>query len=335
MAAMRSVILFIILLKVLLIIYLITPSETEFVEESLITEKTYWINYTNGEHLMDFGNFSYILEQPSCGVETQGLILIHTAPHNFEKRSVIRETWGGFGSSQNSSLRLIFALGGVQNDSMQTSLNEEQDLFGDLLQGNFVDTYVNITYKHVMVLKWFNSHCNHAKLLIKIDDDIFVNTKILLDNLVEPVKASNKILDNMLQQRENVLLCSKNPNPRVIRSYNSKWRVSFKEYPDSYYPDFCPGFIVIYSPDVAKRLYEEVQQSPYFRLDDVYITGIMSKRANISITDLRPYILYPGKTKEKVMSGEVPVSAMSFLVSWHKIEAKEMRTLWTLFAGGQ
>ncbi|KAH8351467.1 hypothetical protein KR059_003086 [Drosophila kikkawai] len=335
MAAMRSVIVFIILLKVLLMIYLITPGKTDFAEEPLLKEEKHSENLTNEEHLIDFVNFSYTIEQPSCGVETQGLILIHTAPDHFGKRSVIRETWGNFSSDQDSPLRLIFALGAVQNDSLQTSLIEEQTLFGDLLQGNFMDTYVNITYKHVMVLKWFNSHCNHAKLLMKIDDDIFVNTRLLLDNLMEQVEAPKTILSYTLRRKENVLLCSKNPNPRVIRSYKSKWRVSFKEYPDSHYPDFCPGFTVIYSPDVAKRLYEEVQQSPYFRLDDVYITGIMSKRANITITDLKPYILYPGKTKIKLMSGEVPVSAMELLVSWHQIEAKEMRTLWTLFAGGQ
>ncbi|KAH8255709.1 hypothetical protein KR038_009060 [Drosophila bunnanda] len=327
MAAIRSVIVFIILLKVLLVIYLITPSETEF-------EEIYSENSTIEEHLMDFTNFSYTIKQASCGNKTQGLILIHTAPNNFEKRSVIRETWGGFNSVQDSPLRLIFALGAVQNDSMQTSLIEEQSLFGDLLQGNFIDTYVNITYKHVMVLKWFNLHCNQAKLLMKIDDDIFVNTKLLWDNLVEPLKAPNKILDDILQRRENVLLCSKNPNPRVIRANNSKWRVTYDEYPDTHYPDFCPGFTVIYSPDVSKRLYDEVQQAPYFRLDDVYITGIMSKRANISITDLKPFVLYPGRTKKKLLSGEVPVSAMDFLVSWHKIETEEMRTLWTLFAGG-
>ncbi|KAH8384276.1 hypothetical protein KR200_008012 [Drosophila serrata] len=331
MAAIRSVIVFIILLKVLLIIYLVTPSETEFEEKTILKDE----NFTNMEHLMDFTNFTYTIEQPSCGLQTQGLILIHSAPNHFEKRSVMRETWGGFNSLQDSPLRLIFALGAVQNDSMQTSLVEEHSLYGDLLQGNFIDTYVNITYKHVMVLKWFNSHCNHAKLLMKIDDDIFVNTKILWDNLVEPVKATNTILDYIVQQRDNVLFCSLNPNPLVIRSLKSKWHVSLDEYPDSHYPDFCPGFTVIYSPDVARKLYEEVQKSPYFRLDDVYITGIMSKRANITITDLKPFVLYPGKTKKKLLSGEVPVSAMDFLVSWHKIEAEEMRTLWTLFAGGQ
>ncbi|KAH8282402.1 hypothetical protein KR054_007390 [Drosophila jambulina] len=332
MAAIRSVIVLIIMLKVLLMIYLIIPSEREFI---VLKEKTFIENSTNGEHLMDFKNFSYTIKQPSCEKETQGLILIHTAPDHFEKRSVIRETWGGINSIQDSPLRLIFALGAVQNDSMQTELIEEHSLFGDLLQGNFIDTYENITYKHVMVLKWFNSHCNQAKLLMKIDDDIFVNTKLLLNNLQEPPEASNKTLDNILHQRENVLFCAKNPNPRVIRSFKSKWRVSFSEYPDSHYPDFCPGFTVIYSPDVAKRLYEEVQPSPYFRLDDVYITGIMSKRANISIIDLKPFVLYPGRTKQKLLSGEIPVSSMDFLVSWHKIGAEEMQTLWTLFAGGQ
>lgn len=215
---MRSIIAGIILLKVLLMILIISPSKTNFDEKLLIKEENYREEFSSDEHLIDFANFSYTIEQPSCGEATQGLILIHTAPDHFEKRSVIRETWGGVCSVQDSPLRLIFALGGVQNDSLQRSLIEEQALFGDLLQGNFLDTYDNITYKHVMVLKWFNSHCNQAKLLMKIDDDIFVNTRRLLDNLVEPVAAPDRILNNILQLRENLLLCSLNPHPLVLRS---------------------------------------------------------------------------------------------------------------------
>ncbi|XP_017088807.3 beta-1,3-galactosyltransferase 5-like [Drosophila bipectinata] len=269
-----------------------------------------------------------MIEQPPCELETKGLIFIHSAPTNFEKRAVIRETWGGVDAIDHSPLRVIFAVGKVENDMVQGSLEKEQTLFGDMLQGNFVDGYFNVTYKHVMGLKWFHTHCQGAKLLIKVDDDIFLNTGELIENLVEPT-TKNRTLDAFLQQRESLLFCSLKPHDPVARSYRSKWRVTYEEFPKKYYPNFCPGFTIVYSPDTVKRLYEEVQKSPYFRLDDVYITGIMSSRTNITITDLSPFVIYPSQMNA-LLEGVVPVSDMQFLVSHHNINPALMRSLWAL-----
>ncbi|KAH8412303.1 hypothetical protein KR009_001116 [Drosophila setifemur] len=329
MAATRSAVALVIWLNLCLMIYLIQPQQTDF--EVPVTN--YYEFPPEEEHLMDFRNFTYIIEQPPCQEKTQGLIIVHTAPRNFEKRSVIRETWGDVNSTKDSPLRLIFALGSVQNDSLQSSLIMEQSQYGDLLQGNFMDAYFNVTYKHVMVLKWFNSECENAKFLLKIDDDVFLNTRKLLVSLEER-KPINNSLVNLLQQRYSLLLCRKNANDPVIRSHRSKWHVSFKEYRESHYPEFCPGFAIIYSPDVARTLYSEVQKSNYFRLDDVYITGIMSNRANITITDLNPYVLYPD-LMEPILQGEIPVHEVDFLVSWHNIQPNQMRSLRTLLATGR
>lgn len=45
-------------------------------------------------------------------------------------------------------------LGAVNNESLQNAINEESERYHDLVQGNFVDSYRNLTYKHVMGLKW-------------------------------------------------------------------------------------------------------------------------------------------------------------------------------------
>ena len=42
-------------------------------------------------------------------------------------------------------------------------------------QGNFLDTYKNLTYKHMMGYKWLHRHCpNQPKYVVKADDDVFV-----------------------------------------------------------------------------------------------------------------------------------------------------------------
>ncbi|KAH8339417.1 hypothetical protein KR074_005352 [Drosophila pseudoananassae] len=324
MAGVRIVIAFIIWLKLCLMIYLINTHQTISVESTTREFKP----IGNEDHLIDFQNFSYMIEQPPCELETKGLIFIHSAPTNFEKRAVIRETWGGVDAIDHSPLRVIFAVGKVENDIVQGALEKEQTLFGDMLQGNFVDGYFNVTYKHVMGLKWFHTYCQSAKLLIKVDDDIFLNTGELIENLTEP-STKNRTLDAFLQQRESLLFCSLKPHDPVSRSYRSKWRVTYEEFPDKYYPKFCPGFAIVYTPDTVKKLYEEVQKSSYFRLDDVYITGIMSSRTNITITDLSPYVIYPS-IMNALLEGVGPMSDMQFLVSHHNINPGLMRSLWAL-----
>ncbi|XP_062139536.1 beta-1,3-galactosyltransferase 5-like [Drosophila sulfurigaster albostrigata] len=250
------------------------------------------------------------------------LIVIHSAPANVEKRTAIRATWGSESIiSVNSTLRLLFLFGRADNEDEQLQLLQEQGLYGDMLQGNFRDAYFNLSYKHVMALKWFDNHCHTAQLLLKVDDDIYVNTPLLLQR--QPA---------LLYQRQprELLLCARQDNARVLRSYSSKWRVSFREYADRFYPPFCPGFAVVYSANVVHRLYGAAQRSSFFRLDDVFVTGLLAKRCNISITDLTSYVLYPQELQTLLSVGSVGAQQREFLVTWHKMSAQQIKELWLL-----
>lgn len=279
------------------------------------------------QQLIDLHNFEYIIEQPSCAPHTQALIMVHSAPGNVERRSVIRQTWGhvATNSSSQSSLRLVFLFGTVADDKLQSSLLAEHELHNDLLQGNFLDGYYNLTYKHVMALKWFHTRCGQAQLLVKVDDDIYLNTPQLQQHLSDPFSPGNPF--STLHSQRQLLLCAINKKDRVRRSYSSKWRVSFREYPHRYYPPFCPGFAVFYSSQVAKLLYFAAQRSNFFRLDDVLVTGILSHRCNITQIDLTPYVLYPDKLK-LVLNGRL--GPEQFLVSWHKMSPQQIAGLWQL-----
>ena len=43
------------------------------------------------------------------------------------------------------------------------------------MQGNFLDTYYNLTYKSVMGHLWVSEFCRQAELVVKADDDIYVD----------------------------------------------------------------------------------------------------------------------------------------------------------------
>ena len=48
-------------------------------------------------------------------------------------------------------------------------------MYGDLVQGNFMDTYRNLTYKTVLGHMWVSSFCSQAEFVVKTDDEIYVD----------------------------------------------------------------------------------------------------------------------------------------------------------------
>ncbi|XP_073973117.1 beta-1,3-galactosyltransferase 5 isoform X2 [Rhodnius prolixus] len=209
--------------------------------------------------LIDLDGFSFITTRSPCNNSTASLLitLVHSAPAHVENRKRIRSTWG-------QPLDLVFLVGETNSTKEKELLEAEMKEFGDIVQGTFQDTYRNLTYKHTMGLKWVAYHCPGARYILKTDDDIFVNTPYLLE-----------IIKNDLSPLggRRLLLCNVMKGVRAKRTYRSKWRVSPVEYPERWYPDYCAGWVILYTPDVAFTLYRAAQQTPYFWIDDVHITG--------------------------------------------------------------
>ncbi|GLH01495.1 Beta-1,3-galactosyltransferase brn, partial [Gryllus bimaculatus] len=149
----------------------------------------------------------------------------------------------------------------------QRALDRENQLHGDLVQGSFRDSYRNMTYKHVMTLKWAAYHCPGALYVLKTDDDVFVNSPELLRFLARELSPWGA---------RRLILCVALPYSYVKRSWRS----------NRLYPPFCVGWAVLYSPDAVFLLYREAQRVPYFWIDDVHVTGTLAARVNLSQTPL-------------------------------------------------
>ncbi|KAJ8940361.1 hypothetical protein NQ318_015754 [Aromia moschata] len=102
----------------------------------------------------------------------------------------------------------------------QMAIEDESRKFGDIIQGNFIEAYKNLTYKHIMGLKWAKDYCYNAKFIIKMDDDIVVNMDRipgLLTSFKIPKTGyflAGYILNNMIP----------------IREPKNKWYVTAEEY---------------------------------------------------------------------------------------------------------
>lgn len=253
------------------------------------------------------------------------LVLVHSAPGNAEERRFIRETWGS--AARPDQVLVRFMLGRPADADVQRRLEAEGAAFGDLVQGPFVDTYRNLTYKHVMGLKWFARRCPRATYLLKLDDDVLVNTGVLLDFVGHTLSPHGA---------RDLLVCNPVVRAGVKRSYRSKWRVSYAEYVGREYPVYCSGWGIMYSPDVALRLYREAQlwsrASPYFWIDDVLVTGILAARLGLEHASFEPLVLARHDLPRVLRADMPPTFMFASLDLLDDVVPDTMRLLWRRIA---
>ncbi|CAC5376831.1 unnamed protein product [Mytilus coruscus] len=182
------------------------------------------------------------------------LVFIHVAPGNFAGRNLIRSTFGTISSFHNKRIVRVFVLGKTENVTIQQEIVNESKRYMDIVQGNFIDSYRNLTYKLVFSLFWVNNFCNNAKFVIKIDDDIILNIPLIIPYLAEKIKTG---------QTSNVLECKTITENIPVRERNNKWFITTEEYPFTKFLPYCAGHSSIMSIDVVRKMYRASKNVPY------------------------------------------------------------------------
>ena len=74
----------------------------------------------------------------------------------------------------------------------QKQLEEESSKYGDIIQGDFLDTYHNLSYKATMGNLWVAEFCSQAEFVVKTDDDQFIDLYEVTTN-----NYNNKLTPNL------------------------------------------------------------------------------------------------------------------------------------------
>ena len=72
-----------------------------------------------------------------------------------------------------------------------------------------------------------------------------------------------------------------------LRGTNSKWDVTFEEYAPKMYPSFVSGWAYATTVTAARLLVQESDSSPFFWIDDVFVTGILASRCGVFHVNIR------------------------------------------------
>lgn len=205
--------------------------------------------------------YERILGTDKCRASVKLLILVTTIPAEFDIRSLIRKTWG----RATSTVRTVFLLGNGWAEDEQRSIINESQLYQDIIQYDYIDSYYNLTLKVLSGFHWWHAYCPAVKYLLRTAGDNFINVQSLLKVLYQMKDDTCRILGK----------CKQKSGP--IRSAGRKWYVSLFEYKARVYPPYCVGSAYAMNSRTTRALLQTSPNVPYFPMEDVYIGLVMQQ----------------------------------------------------------
>ncbi|XP_042555567.1 lactosylceramide 1,3-N-acetyl-beta-D-glucosaminyltransferase [Dipodomys spectabilis] len=205
------------------------------------------------------------------------LLFIKTAPENYNRRSAIRKTWGNekyVRSQLNANIKTLFALGTpnpLSGEGLQRQLLWEDQIYNDIIQQDFVDSFYNLTLKLLLQFSWTNTFCPHAKFLMTADDDIFIH----MPNLIEYLQNLEEI------GVRDFWIGRVHRGSPPVRDKSNKYYVSYEMYQWPAYPDYTAGAAYVISSDVAAKVHEaSLTLNSTLYIDDVFM-GLCANKMGI------------------------------------------------------
>ncbi len=240
--------------------------------------------------------------------------LIGSNPGAFNLRMAIRETWANVPDAEALGIQTMFVIGLSDDESIQSSLFQENERYDDILQGHFMDAYRNTTLKYLMGLKWVTNRCSGAKFVFWGDDNLFANYR----RIVKELRGFKTGYDRYLWHGKIVY------KSRAIREENSRYYVSFDQFNGEFYPKFCTndaGFVL--SMNAVKQVFAESWNRTLIPFPDAY-TGTIAKKHKWTIVDndAFTYKNFKGDACElrKVITSRGFPNVDSIYQSWKNLE---------------
>ncbi|XP_060938857.1 beta-1,3-galactosyltransferase 2-like [Limanda limanda] len=260
-------------------------------------------------------NYHFIMNNPEvCKTKTPFLILmVPVAPGNLEARDAIRQTWGNLNLVQGEVVVTLFMLGVSKEADVQQQkkLQQENLQHQDLIQSNFIDSYLNLTIKTMVIMDWLATFCPTAAYSMKIDSGMFLNIDNLVIMLHMPGIPQVNYLTGMLML-----------DRPVVRSLDSKWYVSEEMYPDPSYPTYTMGMGYVFSNDLPRKYVDISMSIKPFNIEDAYI-GVCMKKLGLEPTSP------PNPSQFKAYAGEYNRCDFSQVITYILGSAKNLIDYWT------
>lgn len=109
-----------------------------------------------------------------------------------------------------------------------------------------------------------------ANFIVKIDDDVFVNVVLLIDEMINKYQNISRKIMGLVKWKDTA---------PIFRG-PMKWKVDKNDFVNlTHYPfPHCKGFFVVISHDIIKELFEAAKVTPFFWIDDIYLFGQLPEK---------------------------------------------------------
>lgn len=234
-------------------------------------------------------NFTFVEPSVAPRMPSQELlllVLVSSAPGSDYQfaRSAIRNTWGNSDECRNTNdsskrtscrWKVVYLVGKSYNESLDSQIKDEAQIFNDILVGNFHDSYVNLVIKLFMGFSWASKV--NCRFVLKADDDIYVRVPKLVSWLRH---APSPLYAGHVHRKVGVSRDPKERNPLPPGS-------SFNE---KFYPPYCLGAFYVLSRSVIPDILKAVNRWRPWPIEDTYI-GVLARDVGVSPTDIYGFVL--------------------------------------------
>lgn len=255
------------ILSIILVSFILTGSIVFVVESNDELD----INSGKLKNRIHPNNLNLILEPTGvCSneehVDPKILVYVFSRVGSTSLRSTIRNAW----SSRFDRVRAVFVIGQSENSILADEIQKESLTYGDLIQGDFVDTYRNLPFKSLSAWMWATKNCKFTRYFLKLDDDVVPNIPYIMRYL-----KSGKF-----RPPRRWFACNVMSSVKPIRDKSSsygKYFTTFDEWRENKYPKYCDGVAVLFNYDLMTRLYSQSHLMRDFWIDDVYV-GLLASQ---------------------------------------------------------
>ncbi|XP_069583108.1 UDP-GlcNAc:betaGal beta-1,3-N-acetylglucosaminyltransferase 7 [Ranitomeya imitator] len=207
--------------------------------------------------------FPMIINNPQkCFGNIDLLIVVKSIITQHDRRDVIRKTWGKEKKINGKKIKTIFLLGTAMKEeeraNYQKLLDFENQIYRDILQWDFLDSFFNLTLKEVHFLKWMTIYCQNVTYIFKGDDDVFVSPNNVLDYLDGKTSPDLFVGDVLYKAKP-------------IRKKENKYYIPNSLYNKSFYPPYAGGGGFIMADSLVKRLFKASETLDLYPIDDVFL----------------------------------------------------------------
>ncbi|XP_037674246.1 N-acetyllactosaminide beta-1,3-N-acetylglucosaminyltransferase 3 [Choloepus didactylus] len=222
-------------------------------------------------HVKDFLLYKHCRDFPllqdaprdKCTPHVFLLLVVKSSPGNYERREVVRRTWGREREVRGAPLRRLFlvgtAAGALEARKVNRLLALEARAHGDILQWDFHDSFFNLTLKQVLFLQWQETRCPNASFLLNGDDDVFAHTDNMVTYLQGQDPGRHLFVGHLIRQ------------VGPIRLPWSKYYVPLLVTRAERYPPYCGGGGFLLSRFTAAALQRAARALDLFPIDDVFL----------------------------------------------------------------